>query len=143
MGIPPTVTFILGLCGSGKTWHGAKLLREGKVDEFIDENLLSPHHADQRKRLVRELRNGKNCAVSEILLLVPHHRDEFLQWLRSQAGDFKVEWLCIENNLEVANRNCEKRTNKGRAADHIAINEDFSPLYECPDGVDPEPIHEL
>jgi hypothetical protein len=48
----------------------------------------------------------------------------------------RINWLCIENDLSKANKNCRERTNKedlgGRK--HIEINGRLSPDYTYPGG---------
>jgi hypothetical protein len=132
------VTIILGLCGSGKTWHADRLIREGKALKKFDENFLSRDFPGQPEELVQELRSGNDCVVVEIAFCLAPDREAFLTWLKAEVPDVVVEWLCIENDLEKANKNCRARPGKD-AEEHIAINLKVSPNYKYPDNA-PEPI---
>ena len=101
------VTFILGYCGSGKTWHANRLIREGKAVKKFDENFLSRDHPGQPEQLVHELKIANNdCVVVEGTFCEKTARDRFIPWLKDQAHGVEVKWICMEKDLEKANKNC-------------------------------------
>jgi hypothetical protein len=117
----PTVTFILGLCGSGKTWLADRIIAGAKFDEgFLNEN---PQH----EALVAALRSGKDCIGIEIGYCHAGPRKQIVSEVTKAVPDVGINWLCIENDLYRANKNCRERTNKGDPEGHVNINCEVSP----------------
>src|SRR5580698_7665466 len=124
----PTVTFILGLCGSGKTYLADRIIASAKFDEgFLDDQA-------QHDALIAALRSGKDCVVIEIAYCYASARVQILSEIRQALPDVKINWLSIENDLEKANKNCHERTNKGDPNGHVNINRNVSPSFSYPDG---------
>jgi len=130
-----TVTFLLGLCGSGKT-HLAKELREATGAEIFE----GVEHHKSLPAIVQHLRNGKDCIVEEIAYCDSHTREEIITRLRSLVPEVQIECICFENDLESANWNVVHRTNKGGVEGHLAINRSWHGVYKCPDGAKIRPI---
>lgn len=123
----PTVTFILGLCGAGKTWVAQRIIAGAMFDEGF---LLEP---DQRRRLTQVLQAGHDAVVVEIGFCKADAREAILREL-SAIPNLHVRWLCIENNLEKANKNCRERTHPGDPDIQVQINAALSPAYTYPAG---------
>lgn len=123
-----TVTFILGLCGSGKTWLADRIVAVGKFDEsfFADQA--------QHDALIAFLRSGKDCVVVEIAYCREDARQQIVSELTKAVPNVKINWLCIENDLYRANKNCRERTNKDKPEEHVRFNHNVSPSYTYPDG---------
>ncbi len=108
----------------------------------FDEGFLWNHNAEHL-RLVQALRSGKRGAVVEIAYCQKEQRDHFIAWVTCLVPGVKIAWVCFENDLVKANANCLKRTNKGDAERHLAINRALHSKYSYPDGADVRRIHEL
>jgi len=133
----PTVTFILGLCGSGKTHLSEELALQSGADIF--ESLVGNNAFAE---LSQRLASGMDCIVEEICFCIPSWRDEILQIL-SQIEGLEVRWICFENDLDSANWNVDRRTNKADAETHNRINQQLHPHYVYPNGADIRPIHRI
>lgn len=127
------VTFLLGLCGSGKT-HVAKGLERETGATFI-EGVLAGNRCDEIMRSVRE---GRDCIIEEIWFCVPTHRERLVLSLL-EIGT-QVEFICFENDLESANWNVVRRPGHKDVADHITINQSLHPHYVYPEGAVPRSI---
>jgi len=123
-----TVTFILGLCGAGKTWLADRIVAGAKFDEgFLND-------PTQHAALIEALRSGQDCVVVEIAYCQETARQQIVQELASAVPNVSITWLCIENDLFMANKSCRERTNKGDADGHVEINRRVSPVYTYPEG---------
>ena len=131
----PTVTFVIGLCGSGKSFHVDRLANERQVSVF--EGIVEKNEFDL---LFEKLREGHDCVVEEICFCWADNRQLIIEDLKRRLPDVAVEWFCLENDLDAANWNAVTRTNKGEAERHVNINRRVSPSYTYPDGCDPVPI---
>jgi len=121
-----TVTFILGLCGAGKSWLASRAAVGAKFDEgFLDD-------ASQHDALIASLRSGNDAVVVEIAYCVEEARIAIVRELERAVPGVSIRWVCFENDLVVANKNCRERMNKGDAEGHVAINERVSPWYTYP-----------
>jgi hypothetical protein len=127
----PTVTFILGLCGSGKSKF-AELLK--------DVNLIDERFFDRKDELIKALTAGKNCAIVEIALCKEDMRDQIVRDLQGSVPNLKINWVCIENDLAKANANCKRERKDKDPADynpagHIHMNTQiYGPAYTYPEG---------
>ncbi len=123
-----TVTFILGLCGAGKTWLSDRIVSGAKFDEgFLND-------PTQHAALIEALRSGRDCVVVEIAYCQEAARQQIVQELASAVPNVSITWFCIENDLFRANKNCRERTNKGDADGHVEINRRVSSVYTYPEG---------
>jgi hypothetical protein len=123
-----TVTFVLGLSGSGKTWLAERIKAVAKFDESF---LGTP---EDHQALVGLLKLGKDCVVVDIGYCDQRHRDAIVQEITAAVPDARINWLCIENDLHKANRNCWERKDKGDPEGHARTNQIVSPLYTYSDG---------
>src|SRR5438105_14227294 len=108
------VTFILGLCGSGKTYLAEQLKNETGAEVF--ENLLSD--GSRLPALVECLRDGKDCVVDDARCCLPAYRNEIVQHL-SRIICLKMRRICYEDDLECACWNVIHRKNKGDLHGHL------------------------
>ena len=123
-----TVTFILGLCGAGKTWFADRILAVAKFDEgFLND-------PTQHTALIEALSSGQDCLVVEIAYSQEIARQQIAEEIARAVPNVAIRWLCIENDLFRANKNCRERTNKGDADGHVGINRHVSPVYTYPEG---------
>jgi hypothetical protein len=124
------LTFVIGLCGSGKTYHSEQLAKETGAELF--EGLVEKQQTDL-PRLLQCLKDGKDCVVEEISFCRPDNREFITRLLSQKVPDAQIEWICIENDLEAANWNVTHRTNKGEADRHMEINGRVHQQYSYPD----------
>jgi hypothetical protein len=139
-----TVTFVLGLAGSGKSHYVANLVANKRFEEnFATEGCHDAFHADLVDRLLR----GEHCTVSELQYLDPELRDEYVRKLRAAIGEsLTINWICFDNDLATANSNCSTRLAKDwdpTGDGHIAINNAWTNRYVSPKGATILPIHDL
>jgi hypothetical protein len=121
------VTFILGLCGSGKTYLSEQLKKQTGADVF--ENLFED--GSNLSALIQRLKEGKDCIIDEVRLCLSTYRDAIMQHL-SQIAGLETYWICYENDLESANWNVMHRKNKGDPEGHLEINLRLHPHYDHP-----------
>ena len=133
-----TLTFILGLSGSGKTHLSERLKTETGAEVFT--NLLADDSG--LTALMKSLRDGKDCIIDEVRFCLPAYREQILQSL-SQITGLVMRWVCYENNLETANWNVIHRTNKGDPEGHSDINLRMHPHYTYPDNAEIIPIQRI
>lgn len=135
-----TVTFIVGLCGSGKSHM---------VQQMTDVHIIDERFFERQYELLDAIRAGKNCAIAEIAFCKIEMREKIVRELSAFAPDIDIKWICFENNLAKANSNCRtKRKDKeaGSEERHVAINQSYSPDYTYPSGAEILPIwtpHEI
>jgi deoxyadenosine/deoxycytidine kinase len=132
------ITFILGLCGSGKTYLSERLKKETGAEIFT--NLLADDSG--LTALVESLQDGKDCIVDEVRFCLPTYREQILQSL-SQITSLDMRWICYENDLETANWNVIHRTNKGDPEGHLDINLRLHPHYTYPANAEIVPIQRI
>ena len=129
------VTFLLGLCGSGKSYY-ARCLKLEHPEKEIFQDLI---HENAIPRLIQSLSNGTDCIVEEFRYCFQGERDQIVQRLSSIVG-IEIEWFCLENDLESANWNVQHRDDARNIAEHIDLNCRISPVYEYPAGAKIIPI---
>lgn len=131
----PTVTFVIGLRGSGKSFHVDRLSKAREVSVF--ESIVEKNEFDL---LFENLRQGHDCLVEEISFCWADNRQLVIEDLKARLPNVTVEWLCLENDLDAANWNVVNRTNPRDANRHLKINGQVSAAYTYPDGCQPIPI---
>jgi hypothetical protein len=136
----PKITFILGLCGSGKTFLAQELYRETGARVF--ENLLGDRTGSYYREFLRYVEGGNDAIVDEYQYCMAWRREEILRDL-SRVGNLHVEWICFENDLQSANWNVTHRTSKADPEEHHWINEWLTSRYTCPEGGKVIPIARL
>jgi hypothetical protein len=142
-----TVTFIFGLCASGKSWLATQMRKEGK--EVLDEGFpattdgsLSPA---KYARLQEHLREGKDCAVVEATLFDEGQQKQALTYLDG-IPNVEVKWIGFENDPETANHNAFHREDKPNpdGPGHKRINDGWTGRrWTIPAGAEVRPIHKL
>ncbi len=128
------ITFLLGLCGSGKS-HLSVQLHEHTGAQVFESVLNSP----ALMGIQQCLRDGNDCIVEEISFCFEHNRNVITAFLSAMPG-VEVEWICFENDLECANWNVTHRRNKGDPEGHCRINAHVHPQYTYPEGAKIIPI---
>jgi hypothetical protein len=134
----PQLTFVLGLCGSGKTHLSEQLKKETGAEVF--EDILAD--GSSLPALMRSLREGKDCIVDEVRFCLPTYREQILQYLSPIEG-VTTHWICFENDLESANWNVMRRKNKGDPEGHLDINLRLHPHYDYPANAKVIPIERI
>ena len=122
------LTFLLGLCGSGKTYIAEQLATQTGAELFSD------FLQDQSKNLpllLKNLSSGIDCIIDEWKYSIPRFRDKILVDLVN-VPNLQVEWICFENDRANADWNVVHRTNKADAEGHLRINEFLSDVYQYP-----------
>lgn len=122
------LTFLLGLCGSGKTFIAERLATQTGAELFSD------FLQDQNKNfpaLVKNLSSGVDCIIDEWKYSIPRFRDKILADLVNVAN-LEVEWICFVNDRASADWNVVHRTNKADIEGHLRINEFLSDVYQYP-----------
>lgn len=112
------IIFILGLCGSGKTYYAEQMKKKSQSLVIIDEG-LDPHPNFDKKtfdqnysKLTSNVSKGIDCVVIEIVLCHEEVREMLLQKIKQDIPNVKIEWKCFENNLEKSNKNLENNDRK-------------------------------
>jgi len=134
------VTFILGLCGSGKTFLAKQL--KVKTGAEIFEGVAGSHNPNGMSEMLDRLRRGMDCIVEEIAYCCSHSRDVVVSALCSQVPEVQVEWICFENDLASANWNVEHRADAAKQdiPGHVDINRKYHCVYTYPEGAKIVPI---
>jgi hypothetical protein len=123
------LTFLLGLCGSGKTYIAERLATQTGAKLFTD------FLQDQNKNfpiLLQNLSSGNDCIIDEWKYSIPRFRDKILADLVN-VPDLELEWICFENDRASADWNVRQRKNKGDVEGHLRINEFLSDVYQWPE----------
>ena len=140
------VTFIIGLAGSGKTHLLHEMLKTQPELFHIDEG-FDPGgggiHEKNFLHVVDCLRQGTDCVVIEAVLCFESKRVEIEKMLTTAVEDVVIVWKCFENDLNKANSNVRRRSNKGDPGGHVDINNRLSLIYTIPKGTKPLAIFEI
>src|SRR5262245_55003945 len=122
---PASLTLILGLCGSGKSY----------TLDRLDAEVKSPHdgfalnHNGEIEYVIEALRAGRSCAVVEIAYCERGARASFLTWVRREVPAVEIRFICFENDVQKANANCVRRDDGRDLQRLFAINKHFSASY--------------
>lgn len=103
------ITIIGGLCGCGKTTYAATI----KTDStYLYDDVLTDSSA--KKKLVSIIILHERLVVTDPSFVLKSIRDAFTLWIQETFPEyeFKINYVFFENNLELANRNCEGRDRK-------------------------------
>lgn len=124
----PRVTFIVGLCGAGKS---------GLANELNDPFQVHDGFWDPAERrasyqlLVNAVRQGQSATVTEIAFCTQDNRDEILRWLKKDLPDLVPEFIFFDNDVAQSNKNC-----RDRAEAQVEINKRLTKSYIIPSGAD-------
>jgi len=129
-----SVTFLLGLAGSGKSDLAEELSRQ--TGAVILEGIAGVHNPDALPTLIRHLKGGQNCVVEEAAFCIQENRDWITTWLRARIPDIDMKWICFDNDLDTANWNVINRKNKAEIEKHLRINDFYHSRYTCPEGAE-------
>jgi hypothetical protein len=109
----PTVVFVLGLCGSGKSTRARALAFDGFVN-FDEQVTGRPIHPDTQawpgsafSEFVQAVADGKDCVATEILFFHRAWQEFVIQRLANVRADVVIRWECFDpSDWEIANHNC-------------------------------------
>jgi len=131
------VTILIGLCGSGKSYTADEICRHtGAL--FFDEPIGRKSEAE----IAQRLREGRDCVVEEAFYCIRNHRDGFLAVL-SSVPDVEIRFVVFADDIESANWNVQRRTNKARVPEHMAINAHLKAHFSFPDACEIRSIHRI
>jgi len=122
-----TLTIVIGLCGSGKSWLLKRLAKTHPKARIFDEGVADrgkwqKRGIIKRKTIARCLRRGQDVFASDLWCGYAPSRKIVLKHLRQLVPNLCIVWLYFENNIRAANNNCRLRKNKRDAKGHIKIN---------------------
>ncbi|HET9883487.1 MAG TPA: hypothetical protein VFS81_17170 [Candidatus Binatia bacterium] len=117
------LTFLLGLCGSGKTFIAERLATQTGAELFSD---FLQDHSKNFPALVKNLSSGVDCIIDEWIFY-----SQILADLVN-VSNLNVEWICFVNDRASADWNVVHRTNKADIEGHLRINEFLSDVYQYP-----------
>jgi hypothetical protein len=137
-GTMATATFILGLCGSGKSCLARQMQTESGARLFDEDFIVTDQ---MQEDMMEELRNGRDCIVVEIWYGREHDRQEFVNRLRTRVPEAKIRWICFKNDPEKANVNVWRRPERDPAR-HVEINSRLAPRYTYPAGAEIIDVYE-
>jgi adenylate kinase family enzyme len=107
----PRVVFVLGLCGSGKSFRAKELADQGfrSFDEKITGRPVHPDWPNTAYfEFVQAVVDGENCVVTDIAFYSRDLRQRVISELKSKRSDAVIEWECFDIvDRETANYNCE------------------------------------
>ncbi len=137
-----TLIVIAGYAGSGKTCLLEKLQKALPQAQSMNEGFVRPTNdqlAEERAAVLRHLQNRDAIAiVGSFECLSEDVRSALQGQVLESASDARFLWFFFENDLALANRNCERRKyglGDGEAA-HIEgltrLNTGISPHYSIP-----------
>ncbi len=133
------ITFTIGLCGSGKSHYSKILSQKTGVNVFegigkdIEDNSNWPI-------IINHLKSGEDCIVEEMDFCFQPPRDVVKNYIIETVPDTFIKWICFENDLDSANWNVERRTNKGEIKNHLRINRRLHKRYTYQAGAEIIPI---
>lgn len=144
------VIILVGLPGSGKSYliKALKKKASGLVsDDFMKDAALNspinrePSITDSRHyhRLISDLRDGKECVISDIILCDALFRIQLDMALKIDAPTCTVKWEFFENNPEACVKNVRRRR-KPSWAREIKLIRFLSRKYFPPHGVKPRAV---
>jgi hypothetical protein len=138
-----TVTFLLGLAGSGKT-HRAKELKRSTGAEIFD-GVFGPDNTHKLEGMLASLKASKNCTVEEIAYCDAANRPSIVTLVHSANPTVQVIWECFENDMETANWNVCNRCDpeKQNVFGHLALNAHWTGRYTYPEGSLPKKIFRM
>lgn len=116
----PILKILVGLPGSGKSHRIAQLKTSTtglSVDDFMkDIPLNAPVRRDPRftdskhySTLIKDLRNGLSCVISDIIFCDTLLRLEAEAVLRADVPKLRIEWEFFENNPRQCKINATQR----------------------------------
>lgn len=133
------VKFVVGLCGSGKSFL---IKKYSDVFKVFDEGVAPGWPA--YGPFLEAVRLGQDCVAVEIAFRHPQLRALIAAEVRLIRPDAELEWLFFENDPKTANNNCIKDTKKRRDVQgNIECNNRWTLDYDIPVGVVPIPIYAL
>jgi hypothetical protein len=103
--------------------------------EPFEEGVV-PELPDNWRRFFAALADGKDCAIVEVRYLTELGRRNLVEEVRRLHPDTSFNWVCFENDPVTANANCinDLERSKQMSEGNVALNEQWTQLYEIPKG---------
>ena len=136
------VTVILGLCGSGKSTLAAEFAARGFLR--FDEGVVPGF--PNWEPFLEAARAGLDCVVVEVAYLSNAGREFLAQTVGQANPGSRIDYVCFENDVTVANANCVARARRDATRDaegNCRQNEHMAQMYTYPDGAEIRPMHRL
>lgn len=144
------VIVVVGLPGSGKSTLMRSLRKQATGMVSDDFMRLIPPSPTRREptmtdsldypRLVRDLRRGKRCVVSDVIFCDALMRAQLESALRHDVENFEIVWEYFEKNLKACERNARRRARKDSLKLEIALIRHLGRKYFVPQGVRPHRV---
>ncbi len=129
------VTFIVGLCASGKSHLLGEMLKKSS-SSYKDEGFIGEKFNENYEILKKSLQNEKDYIIVEIGFYLEQNRKIIIDKLKADVPGVEIIWKCFENDIEKANKNISNRKNKSDVKGHKDINSRISPIYTFPDNAE-------
>lgn len=141
-----SLTVVVGLPGSGKSRLIAKLGSRATglvADDFMNGvpfGSLVPRHptvTDSKyySTLIKDLRRGKSCVVSDIIFCDVLVRTELEAAVKADARGVQVSWQFFENNQRKCAANAHRRARKESLATELKLIKFLGRKYFVPEGI--------
>jgi hypothetical protein len=139
----PTVTFLLGFAGSGKSHVARQLERDEGAKPF--EGIAAADKKHLWVEMLAHLQAGGNCTVEEWEFRTAENRLVVINELKRCIPGVNIRWICFERDIESANWNVSVRPDAGKedVLGHLQINDIMESTYTIPDGAEVRKIHRL
>jgi hypothetical protein len=138
------LTVIVGYCGSGKSWWLRQRQNE-RPDAFLMEEAAQTYpDGGLHGSVVAALDSGRDCFVGLMDCIRAENRQALEYSLNERVPGAMLAWVFYENDVDKANRNCERDPERHRdICGNIEQNLRCRALYSIPPGAIVLPIHEL
>ncbi len=139
----PTVTFLLGFAGSGKSHVARQLERDEGARAF--EGVAAADKKYLWFEMLAHLEAGRNCTVEEWAFSTADNRLVVVEELTRRIPGINIRWICFEKDIESANWNVRVRRDEGKedVSGHLQINAILESTYTIPDGAEVRKIYRL
>jgi len=141
----PTITFVVGLPGSGKsTWierqaqgTDALVIHDFKAGSHNDDPAFqSSRHLPELKAAVE---SGRNSFIADIDFCRSASRMEADLFLTKAFPGVKVKWMFFEKNVAACQANVRRDIDR-RVHARLAKIAEFEPQYQIPQGATVVPV---
>lgn len=140
------VHILVGLPGSGKTRKFKNLARKATglaQDDFLNhivdkaevQREVRFNDSIHYKKLITDLRRGKECVISDIVFCDTWVRHEAQIILESDVPDVEIDWIYFENSPRKCMANSKRRGRKETLDRELRLISSLSAKYIIPQGV--------
>lgn len=139
----PTIVFLLGFAGSGKSHVARQLERDEGTRAF--EGIAASDKKHLWFEMLAHLQAGGNCTVEEWAFRTTERRLVVMEELTRLIPGITIRWICFEKDIETANWNVRMRRDEGKenVSGHLQINAEMEFTYTIPDGAEVRKIYRL